>query len=134
MTEHTHHHDHYVHGGVDHYIQVKGERQPSFGEMCFGFMVLLAIVIVFALAINGHLLGLLIFVAYAGGIPGAIWLAAHLYHKRKNARDAERERLRTNADREHKYVQHGDDRGVYGEYPVPDSVRGTGIWLADRHE
>jgi hypothetical protein len=36
------------------------------------------------------------------------------------------------ADKQHRQVQLGQLDGIYGDYPVPDSVRGMGIWLTDK--
>lgn len=140
MTEHTHHHDHdhYVHGAIDHAIDhnvyIKAPRQASVSEIAAGLLALLAVLTLGGLALCGQLVTALKVVAPFAIMYGLLWLAPHLYHKRKSARLAREERLRTNAEQEHQYVQKGDDRGVYGDYPVPDSVRGTGLWIADRKE
>ena len=39
-------------------------------------------------------------------------------------------RLIANADEQHRLVQEGDVAGIFGDYPVPEDLRGVGIWLA----
>jgi hypothetical protein len=43
---------------------------------------------------------------------------------------ARQARLIRHADEEHRLVQQGNLDGVYGSYPVPNELRGVGIWLA----
>ncbi|OMC55347.1 hypothetical protein A5747_13205 [Mycobacterium sp. IS-836] len=57
--------------------------------------------------------------------------------KRKMAaqREAERQRVRRlerNADREHWWVQQGNVKGIYGDFPPPRECRGLGIWLTEK--
>lgn len=58
----------------------------------------------------------------------ALWDAVS---EERRADDAERAAyLIEHADREHAQVLNGDVAGVYGSYPVPEELRGVGIWLA----
>lgn len=51
--------------------------------------------------------------------------------RERSTQSARTARLIEHADREHTLIQQGDADGIYGAYPVPQDLRGTGIWLAD---
>lgn len=77
------------------------------------------------------LLALSLFVAW----KTASWVLPALEREIAAQRQAERhkiQRLIDNATREHRYVQQGDIRGVYGDFDVPEETRGLGIWLTDK--
>jgi hypothetical protein len=63
------------------------------------------------------------------------WVSSTAEREIAAQREAERhkiQRLIDNATKEHRYVQQGDIRGVYGDFNVPEETRGLGIWLTDK--
>jgi hypothetical protein len=55
----------------------------------------------------------------AGVLRPSWWLA---YRQRVAAREAEHAAIAARADQQHTWVLAGDDRGVYGAYPIPRGV------------
>ncbi len=71
------------------------------------------------------------------GIGLALCLLLYLKQQKRAARTTERlkvARLRRHAEMELELVRENNMAGVYGEFPPPPAVRGTGIYIVgDTH-
>ena len=87
----------------------------GFGSL-FGFLIVVALIIEFFWWIVGAI-ALVVAFYFIRSVVRADG-AARLAHEKYCAEIASR------AEQQHRWVLAGDDRGIYGQYPVPDIVKG----------
>jgi hypothetical protein len=86
-----------------------------------GLAPLIGIVVIIALIVK-----FIWWILGAAAVVAVFYIARSVVREERARREAQARRrvvIAARADQQHRWVLQGDDRGIYGQYPVPDIVK-----------